>query len=148
MICAWPFTIRNPCTKMDPNLLLQKCKQQYCDKLKRVKTLWVLVCALNLGHSKIAYWSRQLTKSNILLFVLNLWPLEILAPRWTQIYFFRYQSQCTRLSESTSKMSNTWQKSAPWNNSTIFEGPAHDMQPCINLPIRVTIGTCGFWGSV
>ena len=31
----------------------------------------------------------QLTKSNILWFVLDLWPLKILAPTWTQIYFFQ-----------------------------------------------------------
>ena len=40
---------------MSPNLFLQKCKQQHLDKLKEVKTPWVLVCALNSGHSMIAY---------------------------------------------------------------------------------------------
>ena len=31
----------------------------------------------------------KLTKSNILWFVLDLWPLKILAPTWTQIYIFQ-----------------------------------------------------------
>ena len=30
-------------------------------------------------------------------------------------------------------MSNTWEKGEPWNNSTIFEGPVHDMRPHIFL---------------
>ena len=51
---------------MSPNLFLQKCKQQYLDKLKEVKTPWVLVGASNNGHSMVAYLLRQLTKSNIL----------------------------------------------------------------------------------
>ena len=40
---------------MSPNLCLQKCKQQHLDKLKEIKTPWVLVGALNSGHSVIAY---------------------------------------------------------------------------------------------
>ena len=35
---------------MSPNLFLQKCEQQHLDKLKEVKTPWVLVCASNSGH--------------------------------------------------------------------------------------------------
>ena len=54
-----------------------------------MKTSWVHVGASNSGHSMIAYLLRQLTKSNILWFVLDLWPLKILAPTWTQIYFFQ-----------------------------------------------------------
>ena len=27
------------------------------------------------------------------------------------------------------KLLNTLKKSEPWNNSTIFEGPVHDMRP-------------------
>ena len=37
----------------------------------------------------IAYLLRQLTKSIILWFVLDLWPFKILAPTWTQKYFFQ-----------------------------------------------------------
>ena len=74
---------------MDPTLFFQKCKQQYRDELNEVKTPWVLVGASNSGHSMIAYLLRQLTKSNILWFVLDLWPLKILAPTWTQLYFFQ-----------------------------------------------------------
>ena len=77
------------CANMDPNLFFQKCKQQYWDILNEVKTPWILVGASNSGHSMIAYLLRQLTKSNILWFVLDLWPLKILAPTWTQIYFFQ-----------------------------------------------------------
>ena len=74
---------------MSPNLFLQKCKQQHLDKLKEVKTPWVLVGAWNGGHLMMAYLLRQLTKSNILWFLLDFWPLKILAPTWTQLYFFQ-----------------------------------------------------------
>ena len=47
---------------------------------------------INSGHSMIAYFFRQPTKSNILWFVLDLWPLKILAPTWIQFYFFRNAS--------------------------------------------------------
>ena len=43
---------------MSSNLFLQKCKQQHLDKLKEVKTPWVLVGASNGGHSMIAYLLR------------------------------------------------------------------------------------------
>ena len=32
-------------------------------------------------------------------------------------------------------MSHTWEKGEPWNNSTIFEGPVHDMRPCWKLEL-------------
>ena len=38
-------------TNLDPNIFLQKCKQQTFDKLKEVKTPWVLVGTLNSNHS-------------------------------------------------------------------------------------------------
>ena len=60
--------------------------QQYWNKLNEVKTPWVLLGAWNGGHSMIACWLRQITKSNILWFLLDLWSLKILAPTWTQIY--------------------------------------------------------------
>ena len=85
---AWLLTLKNPCANMDPTLFFQKCKQQYWDILNEVKTPWILVGASNSGHSMIAYLLRQLTKSNILWFVLDLWPLKILAPTCTQIYFY------------------------------------------------------------
>ena len=85
MLDLWP--LRYPCANMSPNLFLQKCKQQHLDKLKEVKTPWVLVGASNGGHSMIAYLLRQLTNSNILWFLLDFWPLKILAPTWTQLYF-------------------------------------------------------------
>ena len=62
-----------------------------------MKTPWMLVCASNSGYSMIAYLLRQLTKSNILWFVPDLWPLKILAPTWTQIYFFRNASSGTEI---------------------------------------------------
>ena len=95
MLDLWP--VKYPCAKMSPNLFLQKCKQQYLDKLKEVKTPWVLVGASNSGHSMIAYLLRQLTKSNILWFLLDLWPLKILAPTWIQLYFFRNASSSTKV---------------------------------------------------
>ena len=81
----WPLKIL---VQHGPNFIFQKYKQQYWDKLNEVKSQWVLVGASNSGHSMIAYLLRQLTKSNIFWFVLELWPLKILAPTWTQIYFF------------------------------------------------------------
>ena len=57
LIYCWP--------NMSPNLFLLKCKQQHLDKLKEVKTPWVLVVASKGGHSMIEYLLRQLTKSNI-----------------------------------------------------------------------------------
>ena len=60
--------------------------------IHKLQLLWPSVicnCASNSGHSMIAYLLRQLTKSNILWFVLDLWPLKILVPTWTQIYFFQ-----------------------------------------------------------
>ena len=84
----WPLTLKSPCANMNPNLFLQKCKQQHLDKVKAVKTPWVLVGASNGGHSMTAYLLRLLTKSNILWFLLDFWPLKILAPTWTQLYFF------------------------------------------------------------
>ena len=89
VINPWPLTLKNPCANMSPNLFLQKCKQQHLDKLKEVKPPWVLVGASNSGHSMIAYLLRQVTKSNILWFLLDLWPLTILAPTWTQLHFFQ-----------------------------------------------------------
>ena len=74
MLDLWP--LKYPCANMDPNLFLQECKQQHLDKLKEVKSPWVLVGASNSGHSMIAYWLHQLTKSNILWFLLDLWPLK------------------------------------------------------------------------
>ena len=47
---------------MRPNLFLQKCKQHHLDKLKEVKTQWVVVGASNTVHSMIAYLLRKLTK--------------------------------------------------------------------------------------
>ena len=91
----WPLKI--PCANVDRTLFFQKCKQQYWDILNEVKTPWILVGASNSGHSMIAYSLRQLTKSNILWFVLDLWPLKILAPTWTQIYFFRNESSSTEI---------------------------------------------------
>ena len=89
MIFAWLLTLKNPCANMDPTLFFQKCKQQYRDILNEVKTPWILVGASRSGYSMIADLLRQLTKSNILWFVLDLWPLKILAPTWTQIFFFQ-----------------------------------------------------------
>ena len=97
VIFAWLLTLKNPCANVDPTLFFQKCKQQHWDILNEVKTPWVLVGASNSGHSMIAYLLRQLTKSNILWFVLDLWPLKILAPTWTQIYFFRNASSGTEI---------------------------------------------------
>ena len=81
--------LKYPCTNISPNLFLQKCKQQHLDKLKEVKTPWVLVGSSNGGHSMITNLLPQLTKSNILWFLLDFWPLKILAPTWTQLYFFQ-----------------------------------------------------------
>ena len=92
LLDLWPLKI-HPCANMDPTLFFQKCKQQYWDILNEVKTPWILVGTSKSGHSMIAYLLRQLTKSNILW----LWPLKILAPTWTQIYFFRNASSSTEI---------------------------------------------------
>ena len=47
--------LKYPCAYTDPNLLLQKCKPQHFNKLKEVKTPWVLVSTLKSGHSISAY---------------------------------------------------------------------------------------------
>ena len=49
----WPLNY--PRANKSPNLLLQKCKKQHLDKLKEIKTPWVLDGASNSGHSTIAY---------------------------------------------------------------------------------------------
>ena len=94
----WP--LKYPYANKSPNLFLQKCKQQHLDKLKEVKTPWVLAGALNGGHSMIAYLLPQLTKSNLLWFLLDfwLWPLKILPPTWTPLYIFRNASGSTEIS--------------------------------------------------
>ena len=96
---TWPLTLKYPCANMSPNLFLQKCKQQHLDKLKEVKTPWVLVWTSNNGHSVIAYLLRQLTISNIFWFLLDFWPLKILAPTWTQLYFFKNASSSTEVNK-------------------------------------------------
>ena len=87
MLDLWP--LKYPCANISPNLFLQKCKQQHLDKLKEVKTPWVLFGASNGGHSMTTNLLPQLTKSSILWFLLDFWPLKILAPTWTQLYFFQ-----------------------------------------------------------
>ena len=102
MLDLWP--LKYPCANISPNLFLQKCKQQHLDKLKEVKTPWVLVGAWNRGHSMITNLLPQLTKSNILWFLLDFWPLKILAPTWTQLYFSEMQAavlRYTKWSENT-----------------------------------------------
>ena len=101
----WP--LKNPCASLDPTLFFHKCKQKYWDILKEVKTLWILVGASNSGHSMIAYLLRQLTKSNILWFVLDLWHLKILAPTWTQIYFF-FQKCKQQYWDKLNKVKTPW----------------------------------------
>ena len=92
MLDLWP--VKYPYAKMSPNLFLQKCKQQYLDKLKEVKTPWVLDGASNGDHSMITFIAPT-HKSNILWFLLDFWPLKILAPTWTQLFFFRNASSST-----------------------------------------------------
>ena len=77
---------------MSPNLFLQKCKQQHLDKLKEVRTPWVLVGASNSGHSMIAYLLRQLTKSNILWFLQDFWPLKYLRQHGPNFIFSEMQA--------------------------------------------------------
>ena len=91
----WP--LKYPCANISPNLFLQKCKQQHLDKLKEVKTPWVLFGASNGGHSMSTNLLPQLTKSSILWFLLDFWPLKILAPTWTQLLFFRNASSSTEI---------------------------------------------------
>ena len=91
----WP--LKYPCANISPNLFLQKCKQQHLDKLKEVKTPWVLFGASNGGHSMTTNLLPQLTKSSILWFLLDFWPLKIFAPTWTQLYFFRNASSSTEI---------------------------------------------------
>ena len=95
LLDSWP--LKNLCANMDSTLFFQKCKQQHWNILNEVKTPWIFVGASNSGHSMIAYLLRQLTKSNILWFVLDLWPLKILAPTWTQIYFSTNASSSTEI---------------------------------------------------
>ena len=49
------MNLKNPCVNMDTNLVFQKCKHQYWDKLNEVKTPWVLVGAVSSKHNKSAY---------------------------------------------------------------------------------------------
>ena len=95
MLDLWP--LKYPCANMSLNLFLQTCKQQHLDKPKELKAPWVLVGATNSGNSMIAYWLCQLTKRNILWFVLDLWPLKILAPKWTHLYCFRKANSSTEI---------------------------------------------------
>ena len=95
MLDLWP--LKYPCANISPNLFLQKCKQQHLDKLTEVKTPWVLDGASNGGHSMITNLLPQLTKSNILWFLLDFWPLQILAPTWNQLHFFRNASSSTEI---------------------------------------------------
>ena len=87
------LTLANPCANMDPTLFFQKCKQQDWDKPNEVKTHGYL-----LAHQKVAtQWLHiYCVKSQEVIFcdfVLNLWPLKILAPTWIQIYFFQKWKQ-------------------------------------------------------
>ena len=95
MLDLWP--LKYPCANISPNLFLQKCKQQHLDKLKAVKTPWVLFGASNGGHSMTTNLLPQLTKSSILWFLLDSWPLKVFAPTWTQLYFFRNASSSTEI---------------------------------------------------
>ena len=95
MLDLWP--LKYPCANISPNLFLQKCKQQHLDKLKKVKTPWVLFGASNGGHSMTTNLLPQLTKSSILWFLLDFWPLKILAPTWAQLLFFRNASSSTEI---------------------------------------------------
>ena len=120
MLELWP--LKYPCANISPNLFLQQCKQQHLDKLKEVKTPYVLVGASNGGHSMITNLLPQLTKSNILWFLLDFWPLKILEPTWTQLYFSEMQGpvlRYTKLSEST--MDTCWRiKQWPLNDCIFF----------------------------
>ena len=87
MLDLWP--LEYPSANISPNLFRQKCKQQHLDKLKEVKTPWVLFGASNGGHSMTTNLLPQLTKSSVLWFLLDFWHLKILAPTWTQLYFFQ-----------------------------------------------------------
>ena len=80
----------------------KKFKQQHLDKLKEVKTPWVLVGASNSGHSIIAYLLRQLTKSNILWLLLDFWPLKNPCANMGPILFFQKckQQNWDKLSEN------------------------------------------------
>ena len=49
----WP--LKYPRTNNSPNLFLQKCKKQRLDKLKEVKTPWVLDGTSSSYHLMIAY---------------------------------------------------------------------------------------------
>ena len=82
---------------ISPKMSLTTFLHSHDDILNEVKTPWIFVGASNSGHSMIAYLLRQLTKSNILWFVLDLWPLKILAPTWTQIYFSTNASSSTEI---------------------------------------------------
>ena len=95
MLDLWPS--KYPCANISPNLFLPKCNQQHLDKLKEVKTSWVLFGTSNGGHSMSTNLLLQLTKSSILWFLLDFWPLKILAPIWTQLYFFRNASSSTEI---------------------------------------------------
>ena len=67
----WP--LKYPCANKSPNLFLQKCKQQHLDKLKDVKTPWVLDGASSSYHLMIAY--RITLSHKKLQFVNKAWPL-------------------------------------------------------------------------
>ena len=54
---------------MDPNLFVQKCKQQYWDKLNEVKTPRVLVGAANSKHIKSAIVLHELYLTSYVLYI-------------------------------------------------------------------------------
>ena len=96
LLDLWPLKILAPTWSQ---LYFSEMQAAVLRYTKWSENTWVLVGASNSGHSMIAYLLRQLTKSNILWFVLDLWPLKILAPTWTQIYFFKNASSSTEINE-------------------------------------------------
>ena len=74
MLDLWP--LKYLCANMRPYCFLHNRNKQYLDKLRVVKTPWVLVGASLSGHWMIAYWLFKLIKSCTLWFMLDLWPIH------------------------------------------------------------------------
>ena len=75
MVDLWQcWSLKYLCTNMSPYCFLHNRNKQYLDKLRLVKTPWVLVDASSIGHWMVGYWLFKLIKSCTLWLMVDLWP--------------------------------------------------------------------------
>ena len=77
MVDLWP--LKYLCANMGPYTVFYiiVIYKQYLDKLRVVKTPWVVVDASSRGHWMVAYWLFKLIKSCTLWFMVDLWPIQL-----------------------------------------------------------------------